>query len=473
MLRGKGGRLGTLMGLAVLPVALLVACDNDDSGSEPELPPTGVSVEITANVDTVTVAWTQAATALSYRVELTGGAAPITKTTMMGETSATFNGIEGVEDGVQYTATVYAINDAGETVSSNNPTVSTNYFPWDENYTTSLHFTGMGKQTFYNEVPNGGFEQFTGVPYSELVCQGCHTPGLGYGTVQGERGCASCHEDDDPQLGAQVNANLTDGVCGPCHGRQKAEALVHQFSDVHRDAGMDCMACHTLEDMHGDGNAYVSMLDDGAIDSKCSDCHQDVASNAYHNMHGESISCSACHIQSVVTCNNCHFESEVEVHKKIAYGQFKNWKFLLNRNGKVEIGNYQSVTHNGKAVVAFGPYYAHTIARNAVSCGDCHGNAAVTDWFENDDHVIDLVVWDETKNDPNGKNLVNQTGIIPVPPNYFEGGLRFDMVTLDQPGGSIWSFIGSSTDMLPAGDFIFQMLYATPLTEDQMEKLKN
>jgi hypothetical protein len=158
------------------------------------------------------------------------------------------------------------------------------------------------------------------------------------------------------------------------------------------------------------------------------DCH------TLEDMHGESISCSACHIQSVVTCNNCHFESEVEVHKKIAYGQFKNWKFLLNRNGKVEIGNYQSVTHNGKAVVAFGPYYAHTIAKDAVSCGDCHSNPAVTQWH--DEGVIDVVVWDETKGDPNGKNLVQTQGITPILPNYFEGGLRFDMVTLDQPGGS-------------------------------------
>lgn len=469
MHRGLGRRLGRFAATAWIPMALLTACENDDPGTEPVLPPSGVTVSLSANVDTVTVTWTPAATAASYRVELAGGSS-ISRTATATESSVLFTGADGVEDGIEYTATVFAINESGETGSTNAPTVTTNYFPWDEYFETSLHRTGMGKQTFYNEVPNGGFEQFTGVPYEGLVCQGCHTPGLGYGTVQGERGCASCHEDDNPQLGAQVNANLTDGVCGTCHGRQKAEALAHQFSDVHRDAGMDCMACHTLEDMHGDGNEYASMLDEGAIDPECGDCHTSVASNAYHNMHGETLTCSACHIQSVVTCNNCHFESEVEVHQKIAYGQFKNWKFLLNRNGKVEIGNYQSVTHDGKAVVAFGPYYAHTIAKNAVSCGDCHGNTAVTDWHE--DGVIDLVVWNENGTDPNGKNLTYQNGVIPIPPNYFEGGLRFDMVTLNEPGGSIWSYIGSSTDMLPAGDFIFQMLYATPLTQEQMDKLK-
>ena len=474
MFRGMGGRPGRLTSLAVLawlPVALLAACENDDPATEPQLPPAAVSVEATTNVDTVTVTWSAAQTALSYRIQLTGGSSTINETAAITETTLVLAGDDGIEDGVTYTVTVFAINGSGETPSATTPTVTTNFFMWDEYYETSLHRTGMGKQTFYNEVPNGGFEKFTGIPYSQLVCQGCHTPGLGYGTVKGERGCASCHEDDNPQLGAQVNANLTDGVCGPCHSRQKAEALVHQFSDEHRDSGMDCMACHTLEDMHGDGTPYVSMLDPGAIDPKCVDCHTSVPANSYHNRHAQNISCSACHIQSVVTCNNCHFESEVEVHQKIAYAQFKNWKFLLNRDGKVEIGNYQSATYDGRAVVAFGPYYAHTIAKNAItSCGNCHGNPAVEDWF--DDGVIDVVVWDPDKNDPNGKNLVNQTGIIPIPPNYFEGGLRFDMVTLNEPGGTIWSFIGSSTDMLPAGDFIFQMLYATPLTEAQMDRLR-
>ncbi len=472
MFRGMGGRMGRLLGLALvagLPVALTTACENDDPGTDPVLPPQGVAVDISVNVDVITVSWTTATGATSYRIELAGGAA-MSKTAGPTESAVIFDEADGVEDGVQYTATVYAINESGEAASTNSPSVSTDYFPWDEYYETSLHRTGMGKQTFYNEVPNGGFEKFTGVPYNGLVCQGCHTPGLGYGTVQGERGCQSCHETDDPQLGAEVNVGLTDGVCGPCHSRQKAEALVHGFGDVHRDAGMDCMACHTLGDMHGDGTAYASMLDPGAIDSDCADCHLEVASNSYHNLHGSNVSCSACHIESVVTCNNCHFESEIEVHKKIAYGQFKNWKFLLNRDGMVEIGNYQSATYDGHAVVAFGPYYAHTIQKDAVSCGDCHGSAAVTDWF--DDGVIDVVSWNPAGTDPNGKNLTYQNGVIPIPPNYFEGGLSFDMVTLNEPGGSVWSFIGNSGDLLADGKFIFQMLYGTPLTQEQMEKLK-
>ncbi len=466
MFRGKGGRLRKILGLAVVlvfPAALFTACSNDDPATEPVLPPSGVSVSLSVNIDTITVTWTAAATATSYRVELTGGST-ITRTATPTESQAIFTGNDGVEDGEQYTATVYAINESGETASGNTPAVTTNFFDWDEYFETSMHRTGMGKQTFYNEVPNGGFETYVQVPYEELACRGCHTPGLGFGTVKGDRGCLSCHDTDNPTLGATVaDASLT-GVCGTCHSRQKAEALVHGYSDVHRDAGMTCMDCHSLGDVHGDGTEYASMLEDGAIDAKCSNCHTTLPSNSYHNMHSETVDCTACHTESVVTCNNCHIETELETGAKLAYAQFKDWNFLLNRNGKVYTGNYQSVVYEDKSVVAFGPFYAHTIVKNAVSgCGDCHGNPAVTDWFE--DGVIDLVVYDANVGDANGKNLTYQKGIIPIPPNFFDGGLRYDFVTLTEVGSGQWEFVKTGAD-------IYQMLYATPLTQDQMDKLK-
>jgi len=450
--------------IAWIPLAFLTACSNEDPPTETELPPTAVSVQMSTNIDTVTVTWTAAITALSYRIELAGGSSLISETAGLSESELVLTSGDGIEDDVTYTATVYALNGAGETASSNNPSVTTNFFMWDEYFETSLHRTGMGKQTFYNEVPNGGFEKYVQVPYEELACRGCHTPGLGFGTVKGERGCLSCHDTDNPTLGAQVPNATLEGVCGVCHSRQKAEALTHGYADVHRDAGMGCMDCHTLEDVHGDGNEYDSMLEEGAIDARCSNCHGTPPANTYHNIHLEGVDCTVCHTKSVVTCNNCHIETELETGAKLAYAQFKDWNFLLNRNGKVHTGNYQSVVFEDKSVVAFGPFYAHTIQKNAVSgCGTCHGNAAVDDWFE--DGVIDLVVYDEAVNDPNGKNLTYQKGIIPIPPNFFEGGLRYDFVTLTAVGSGQWVFVKTGAD-------IYQMLYGTPLTQEQMEKLQ-
>lgn len=336
------------------------------------------------------------------------------------------------------------------------------YERWGVYYTTSLHRTGQGKQTFYDEDPHGGFEQYVGVPYEELACKGCHTPGIG-GAAKGERGCLSCHETDDPTKGAVVDVGL-EGACGTCHSRQKAEAALYE--DVHRTAGMDCMSCHSLEDVHGDGTVYNSMLEEGAIDAACSDCHPSVSPNDYHTLHSQTLACNACHMQSVVTCNNCHIETELVTGAKLAYGQFSDWRFLVNRDGKVHSGNYQSLIYHGKSIVAFAPFHAHTIRLDAVKdCSDCHGNEAVTDWFEDDDHRIDVVVWDPDGDDPHGKNLTHMTGIIPVPPNFAEGGLRFDFVTLTEIGSGEWEFVKTGADT-------YQILYATPLTEEQMEKIR-
>jgi hypothetical protein len=87
----------------------------------------------------------------------------------------------------------------------------------------------------------------------------------------------------------------------------------------------------------------------------------------------------------------------------------------------------------------------------------------VEDWF--DDGVIDVVTYDESVGDPNGKNLKYMKGIIPIPPNFFDGGLRYDFVTLTAVGSGQWEFLKTGAD-------IYQMLYATPLTQEQMDKLK-
>ncbi len=317
---------------------------------------------------------------------------------------------------------------------------------WGGHYSTSLHATAQGMKTWYGES-NGGFEGFTGVPYGQLGCKSCHEPSA-------TGGCTSCHESGQPEVGADVNASL-NGVCGTCHSRQKAEAAY--FSDVHRDQVTGCMMCHTREDVMGDGTAYSSMLEKGAIDARCERCHETLTENPYHVVHLETLACSACHVQSVVSCYNCHFETELHLHQKVAYGQLRNWVFLVNRNGKVHTANFQTVKHGEDTFVAIAPFYAHTIARNARECLDCHGSAAVRDYV--DDGVIDVATWDEATG-----TLRHVEGVVPVPPDY-QTALRFDFVDLDRPGGSVWSFLKSGADRA-------QILFGEPLTASQMDDLK-
>jgi hypothetical protein len=219
---------------------------------------------------------------------------------------------------------------------------------------------------------------------------------------------------------------------------------------------MDCLSCHTKEDVMGDGTHYSSMLEEGAIDAACEDCHTTSGENPYHNIHQESVDCTACHVQSVVSCYNCHFETQVQLAQKVAYGQFKDFVFLINRNGKVHAANFQTVKHGDRTFVAMAPFYAHTIAKNARQCIDCHGNTAVRDYL--DDGVIDVAWWD-----PTTETLDYLRGVLPVPPD-FRTALRFDFVDLDRPGGTVWSLLGSGPERM-------QILFGQPLSEAQMEKL--
>jgi hypothetical protein len=300
-------------------------------------------------------------------------------------------------------------------------------------------------KTWYDKS-NSGFEDFTGVPYGQLHCKSCHEPSA-------TGGCAACHTEPTPSIGARVDASL-GGVCGSCHSRQIAEAA--HYTDVHRELGMTCVMCHSREDVMGDGNAYSSMLDEGAIDITCEDCHATLSDNPYHVVHRSTVDCGACHTQGVVSCYNCHFETEIQLDQKVAYGQLRDWIFLVNRNGRVHAANFQAVKHGDRTFVAIAPFHAHTISRNARECMDCHGNAAIGDYL--DDGVIDVAWWDEEVG-----GLRHVEGVVPVPSDFLNS-LRFDFVDLDRPGGRVWSFLESGPDRI-------QILFGEPLSESQMEAL--
>jgi len=294
------------------------------------------------------VAWTPTATpSENYRVVLTGddGEDPISDIFPSAATDAFFDAeLYPFVEGVTYTAQVFAVNGTEE-IGSNTLQLTADFFPWDDYFPTSLHVTGAGKPFYYNTTPNLGFERYTGIPYTDLACQGCHAVDSGFEGPATGKTCDRCHSTTDPQIGDDdVDATL-DGACGVCHGRQKAEAGA--YSDVHRTAGVDCMFCHTMGDVHGDGTIYRTMIEDGAIDAKCETCHP-WDEHQGNNIHGEAVYCTACHAASIVTCNNCHFDSEVNDHVKIFKGPpAMDWLFLLNRTVEgeeyVTVGNYPGI----------------------------------------------------------------------------------------------------------------------------------
>ena len=319
--------------------------------------------------------------------------------------------------------------------------------PWAERYTTSLHGTGQGLQTYYSAA-NNGLELFAHVPYAELACKGCHEPSL-------TGGCASCHTTADPELGAQVDDGLGEGqACGGCHGLQAGE-IAAGFSDVHSGAGMTCMDCHTLADVMGDGTSYASKNEPGAIDARCETCHAILTSNDYHEAHGSRVACATCHMQGLVSCYNCHFQTPLPEGQSEVLREVTSWMFLVNRNGKVHPANMQSMIYQGQRLLLISPAYSHTIARNAVSgCGDCHGSRHVRALA--DDSVLVVAEFDGVG------GVRTAQGRIPVPFNY-EKALVFDYLGYDpQTGG--WEFLAH-------GQNVTQFLFAEPLTGEQLGRL--
>jgi hypothetical protein len=323
-----------------------------------------------------------------------------------------------------------------------------------DTYPTSLHATAQGMRTFYTTAD--GFEHVSHVPYDTIGCKDCHAEG---GPARDT--CDACHAENKP---------AEESTCLPCHSRQKKEIDTTEdkgveFSDIHRDAGMTCMDCHSLRELHGDGTPYESMWEAGAMDTNCQKCHEGMPAET-HSIHNDKLDCSACHVKEVVTCYNCHFQSLVDKGEKIPYKALHDWSFLLNNDeGKVRTGNFQSVYYDDKTFIVFAPFHSHstytpttiTISKPTVDivqcCDDCHNNKAIQELDAKD--AITVTSW-------SGGALQQMTGVIPV----VDGKLEFQYLDY-LAGPDTW--IPTISTKAPDGQ---QYGYSYPLTTKQVGKLK-
>jgi len=327
-----------------------------------------------------------------------------------------------------------------------------------QTFPTSLHATREGKRTWYSKE-NGGFETLTNIPIEKVGCLTCHPGTYADGSkvdpATYKPGCQDCH--------VQPGDKVKQETCLKCHRRQGLE--IANYSDVHREKKMECMACHTAREMHGDGTAYKSWLEPGVMDAACENCHKTTPATVSHMIpaHQQNVHCTSCHAQSVVSCYNCHFESEVAAGIKRNYGVMRDFAFLLRRapSGKVYTGSMQPLVHGGKSFVAVAPYRAHTITKQGRGCTECHNNAAIQEYAKTG--KITVSKWD-------GSKLVFTTGVIPIPPDW-KTALQLDFVdyqgdpTKPETDPTKWVFLKSGADLM-------QMLYGDPLTTEQIEKLK-
>ncbi|MCS7198517.1 MAG: cytochrome c3 family protein [Candidatus Bipolaricaulota bacterium] len=324
-------------------------------------------------------------------------------------------------------------------------------------FPTSLHATREGKRTWYSKE-NGGFELITGIPIEKVGCLTCHPGTYADGSKVDPKtyqpSCRDCHAGQE---------KVKQETCLKCHRRQAFE--IANYPDVHRAKGMDCMACHPPEDSHGDGTPYKSWLEPGAVKAACENCHKQVSPTVSHTVHNKTVHCTSCHSQTVIACYNCHFESEVAAGIKRSYGVMRDFSLLLKRKGegdKIYSGTLMTLSYQGKTFVALAPYRAHTVTKQGKACTDCHSNAAIQEYAKTGKIVLSK--WDKEA----GK-LVFTKGVIPVPPDW-KTALQLDFVNYTgdpakpETDPTKWVFLKSGADLM-------QMLYAEPLTQEQLKKL--
>lgn len=305
-----------------------------------------------------------------------------------------------------------------------------------QNLATSLHATAAGMQWWYEQP--GGFGAIIDIPFTSTDCSHCHTTG-----------CSDCHSDAEGAGAAGQPA-----ACLRCHGRQSAEATLG-VSDVHSDNGMMCSDCHLTGDIHGDGTAYNSMFQKGAIDADCMNCHTGVSQTQAHTVHADRLHCDACHVSTVTTCYNCHFNTLLEDHQKKAYKKFRDFVILVNdADGKVRTGTYQSVVKESHTFVAFGPFHGHSVVAKGRTCAECHNNERVREL--NKTGKIVITRWEEG---PETSGIVHTTGVVPFVPDLFE----FQFVDYDKAGKG-WIPMTTKTGKS-------QWEFCSPLTTKQMKSL--
>jgi hypothetical protein len=298
---------------------------------------------------------------------------------------------------------------------------------------------------YWYDKANGGLETLTGIPYlsPELDCINCHV-----------KSCDVCHKTAEGEKFSYKAATAKNqDVCLQCHKREKTIMKIDHDAnqaDVHFGRKMQCMDCHTVREVHGDGTEYNSMRQQGALDAKCENCHKAVKASTSHKIHGAKLECKACHVRHVVSCSNCHIATLVNERKRIDI-KLSGWIFLMNYDGKVTSATMQTfVAPGNEPFLMFAPQNSHSIMKDGRRCGDCHA----TDIVKQVQQGRVNMTWLD-----NGE-LKHLKAVIPI-----VEGVTYSSVYQDYKDGK-WVPIENSINPAP-----HYAAYGTPLSKDQLRKL--
>lgn len=271
-------------------------------------------------------------------------------------------------------------------------------------YNKSLHYTNRGIEYHYARE-QGGVEELTGQPIGAFNClqAKCHV-----------RTCDTCHKREaGGKASYSVDPALAQAACLNCHEPDK------EVPDVHAAKGMKCMDCHSVREIHGDGVAYDTYMQPGALDTRCEKCHASAKASRSHSVHKGKVDCAACHVRNVTTCVNCHLEARL-VEKKQVTVQLKNLFFLVNHDGRVKLANLLTYVSRGKTMITIAPNFPHSVSKEGRTCGECHGSAIVRSIAAG---TFAPFRWEDG-------TLKNAPGVVPV-----VADMKWNLVWLDRVDG--------------------------------------
>ena len=228
-------------------------------------------------------------------------------------------------------------------------------------------------------------------------CASCHTS------------CGGCHVSRPPSaqkgfVNGHVFQKHSDPLnqCTACHGSRVGNEFygMRGQGDVHAaKAGMDCVSCHTADEMHAAAPEQAVSRYELKEMPACTDCHKNlrVGSVREHTIHNDKVQCQVCHSQTYVNCYSCHvgkdpegiafFQNQREMESmKIGRNTDKKapnagYRYMLVRHVPADPEMFDFYGKEGFTNFANTPTWKRTSPHNiqrrtwqAASCNHCHGN---------------------------------------------------------------------------------------------------
>lgn len=260
-----------------------------------------------------------------------------------------------------------------------------------KNYKLSLHGTIIGQRL----SPEHNYGKVTGGKLVKEYCTTCHAS------------CSDCHMKRMDKASGHVMKDIKGHrlqkkvdmwACVDCHTQTGYTFTGWRDNppSVHYRAGLDCMACHDIGELHGDGKQHKTMKT--AVKVTCDSCHKNDkaiykdfpivqynVTSYVHATHDKKLQCAACHTGWYMNCKGCHLQ-EPPTYK---VDEISTEHFYLGRDSK---GLITTMTKTplpedlkGYPTTAYLAKVRHSWTEKAKDCEFCHTNADV---YPNKGHLL-------------------------------------------------------------------------------------